>query len=121
MTVRRQWRDYRTATGARPVVRFLDKLTDEDYALILVEMARVREHGLRGARHLRGDIYEVRVDGADTIFRVLFAKEGRYGQVLLSLDAFAKKSQKTPPTKVKLAEQRLRDWRTRGQLKRTRP
>ena len=98
-------------------MRFLDKLSDEDYALILVEMARVKEHGLRAARHLRDDIYEVRADGVNNIYRVLFAKEGRYGQVLLSLDAFTKKSQKTPVAKIKLAEQRLRDWRLRGDKK----
>ena len=98
-------------------MRFLDRLADEDYALVLVEMARVRDHGLRAARHLRGEIYEVRANGVDRIYRILFAKEGRYGQVLLSLDAFVKGSQKTPTGKIDLAEQRLHDWRERGRQK----
>jgi len=70
--------------------------------------------GLRAARHLRGEIWEVRATGENRIYRVLFAAEGRFGQVLLSLETFAKKSQKTPPGKVALAERRLREWRARG-------
>jgi hypothetical protein len=42
------------------------------------------------------------------------AEEGRRGQVLLALDGFSKKSQRTPPEKIDLAERRLRDWRSRG-------
>lgn len=34
--------------------------------------------------------------------------------VLLSLDGFSKKTQKTPPEKIRLAERRLADWRRRG-------
>jgi phage-related protein len=33
---------------------------------------------------------------------------------LLAVEAFSKKTQKTPAAKVALAEQRLRDWRSRG-------
>lgn len=69
------------------------------------------------ARHLRGDVYEVRADAATRSFRVLFATEGRYGQVLLSLSAFEKRTQKTPPRELELAERRLRDWRERGVAK----
>jgi len=45
---------------------------------------------------------------------VLFAREGPRGQVLLSLNAFNKKTQKTPPEKIDLAARRLRDWRSRA-------
>jgi len=77
-------------------------------------MATVREEGLRAARHLKGDIYEVRAYGDRQTFRILFAIEGRAGQVLLSLDGFSKKAQKTSPEKIRLAERRLADWRQRG-------
>ena len=76
-------------------------------------MKAVSADGLRASRHLRGDIYEVRAYGEDRSFRVLFAAEGRFGQVLLSLEVFAKTTQKTPPAKLRLAEMRLRDWRHR--------
>lgn len=77
-------------------------------------MAAVRDEGLRAARHLKGDIHEVRADGDRQTFRILFATEGKAGQVLLSLDGFSKKTQKTPPEKIRLAERRLADWRRRG-------
>jgi phage-related protein len=56
----------------------------------------------------------VRVDGENLAFRVLFASEGRFKQVLLALEGFAKKTQKTPPQAIRLAERRLSDWRSRG-------
>jgi phage-related protein len=77
-------------------------------------MKDVRDEGLDVAKHLRGDVYEVRADGETRSFRLLFAKEGRYGNVLLSLSAFVKKSQKTPRSELELAEKRLKDWRGRG-------
>jgi phage-related protein len=73
--------------------------------------------GLSAARHLRGDVYEVRVDGENQAFRVLFAPEGRFKQVLLALEGFSKKTQKTPPQAIQLAEKRLSDWRERGKRK----
>lgn len=77
-------------------------------------MKDVAKLGLNEARHLRGEIWEVRVDCGDVIIRVLFAQEGKYSQVLLALEAFKKKTKKTPPKTIKLAESRLADWRRRG-------
>lgn len=111
----RRWRDYRTEAGSRPVAVFLLALSSADRAEVLAAMAAVRRDGLRAARHLAGDIYEVRADGDRQTFRVLFANEGRSGHILLSLDGFSKKTQKTPPDKIRLAERRLADWRRRGQ------
>jgi phage-related protein len=70
---------------------------------------------LRAARHLEGNIYEVRADGRGVIYRVLFAPLGRRKQILLSLDGFKKKTQKTPPATIRLAKRRLSDWQRRGQ------
>lgn len=39
---------------------------------------------------------------------------GRHGQALLALEAFSKKTQKTPPAKIDQAERRLVEWRKRG-------
>jgi hypothetical protein len=117
----RHWRDYRTVAGARPVKTFFDELSDEEVAAIVAGMKEVVARGLAAARHLRGDVYEVRADAATRSFRVLFATEGSYSQVLLSLSAFEKRTQKTPPRDLALAEQRLRDWRARGAEKRRHP
>lgn len=109
---RRRWRHYETAAGNRPVLEFIRKLPDEDKAAILVAMKEVRREGVRAARHLRGEVFEVRTDGKQVIYRVLFAREGERGQVLLSLVAFSKKTQKTPSAQIELAARRLRDWRS---------
>ena len=111
---RRQWRDYRTPAGARPVKSFIDKLDDEEAAAIIAGMDEVEEQGLVAARHLRGDIYEVRVDAATRSFRLLFSGEGRHKQVLLSLSLYEKRTQKIPASELELAEKRLADWRSRG-------
>ncbi|MGA7704121.1 MAG: type II toxin-antitoxin system RelE/ParE family toxin [Solirubrobacteraceae bacterium] len=116
--IRRRWRDYRTASGRSPVEEFIDGLSDSDTAAVLAGMEEVRDRGLRAARHLEGEVWEVRVDGDRVIYRILFAEEGSRGQVLLALEGFNKKTQKTPPSVIKLAMRRLADWRRRGDQKR---
>lgn len=111
---RRQWRDYRTAARGRPVKDFLARLTDEEVAAIVAGMKAIAEGGLSESRHLRGDVYEVRADASTRSFRLLFSAEGRYGQVLLSLSLFEKRTQKAPSDEIELAEKRLSEWRRRG-------
>jgi phage-related protein len=114
MGQRRRWRDYRTPTGRRPIADFIDDLTDPDAAAVVAAMKEVAVVGMSASRHLRGEIYEVRADRDRASYRILFAQEGRRGQVLLALEAFAKKGQKTPPATIALAERRLANWRRRG-------
>ena len=111
---RRQWRYYRTVTGAAPAKEFLDGLDDRDRDAVRAAMQAVRIQGVGAARHLRGDVYEVRAGRAGRAWRVLFATEGDMSQVLLAVTAFEKKTPKTPPAELVLAEQRLRDWRHRA-------
>ena len=111
---RRRWRDYATSSGRRPVRDFVEALSDSDAAAVLGGMEEVRDRGVRAARHLDGDIWEVRVDGNRVIYRILFAEEGRRGQILLALEGFNKKTQKTPRAAIELARRRLADWRRRG-------
>jgi phage-related protein len=115
-TGKRRWRHYETAAGRRPVLEFLRGRLDADKAEVLAAMQEIRHEGLRAARHLRDDIYEVRADGERVIYRVLFAVEGQRDHVLLSLVAFNKKTRRTPPEQIRLAERRLRDWRTRSRV-----
>jgi phage-related protein len=91
MQHRRQWRDYATKSGNRPVKEFLLELSSLERADVVEAMNEVRLEGLKAARHLRGDIYEVRADSGVQSFRVLFAAEGRYKQVLLSVVAFRRR------------------------------
>jgi len=110
---RRRWRDYQTRSGRRPVAEFIRELSDADAAAVAAAMKEVALEGLAAARHVRGEIYEVRADGDRVTYRILFATEGKRGQVLLALEAFGKKTQRTPPGTIALAERRIRDWRTR--------
>jgi phage-related protein len=114
MAARLRWRHYETAAGRRPVLEFIRKIPDGDKAAILAAMKEVRQEGVRAARHLSGELFEVRADGERVIYRILFAREGERSQVLLSLLAFKKKTQKTPTAQIELAARRLRDWRSRA-------
>lgn len=60
-------------------------------------MADVAKHAKKAADDLRGEIYEVRADGVDVIYRLLFATDGRCSQVLLGLAFFVKKTERTLP------------------------
>lgn len=111
---RRRWRDYRTTAGRRPVREFLDGLSDGDLAAVVAAMKEVQADGMVAARHLRGDIHEVRAYGDRQAFRILFASEGKNKHILLALEGISKKTQQTPPETIRVAERRLADWRRRG-------
>jgi phage-related protein len=91
-------------------------LPEAGYSAVVEAMATVERDGNHAiaARKLRGRIWEVRVDRPDVTYRILYASVGCRGRILLSLDAFVKKTQKIPPARIRLAEQRLRDWELRG-------
>ena len=110
----RRWRHYETRAGRKPTLDFIRSLSDGDRSAVLAAMKEVRAEGTRYARHLHRDIWEVRAVGDRVIYRILFAEEGARGRILLALEAFEKKTQRTPPQKIALAERRLRDWRTRA-------
>jgi phage-related protein len=97
------------------VKAFIEGLTDEQAAAVVAAMKDVAQNGLVAARHLRGDLYEVRAEADRQAFRILFAQETTF--ILLSLSGFQKKSAKTPPEQITLAESRLSDWRRRGRAR----
>jgi len=107
-----------TENGTLPIKDFLLALPDEDRAAILEEMEHIRKHGKLVARHLHKDIYEVHAIYNTKAYRILFACEGHFNHILLSLEGFQKKTQHAPRDHIKLAEQRLADWRRRGETKR---
>ena len=94
----------------------MNALESDQAATLVAEMRVIARRGLHegGARHLRGAIWEVRAESDQATLRALFAKQGRYGQVLLVLHVFKKKTRETPPRLIALAEQHLRDWTIRG-------
>lgn len=115
---RRRWRFYSTASGREPVRDFLydPKLSDVDAAAIAAAMKEVRVLGRahHDVNHLKGDMWQIEIDGQRVIYRLLFAEEGRSGQVLLALEIVNKKWQKAREQHIRLAEERLSDWRARS-------
>ncbi len=109
-----RWRFYRTASGYAPAKEFILRLPLADQAAISAATKDTERGGLKVARHLRGDVYEVRAHGPTRSYRILFATEGHHSQILLALEAYAKKTQNTPPQEIAIAEDRLTDWRQRG-------
>lgn len=95
---------------------FLDQLFDEDSVAVAAAMKEVRNAGRAhiDVNHLRGDIWQIEIDGQSVIYRWLFAEEGRFSQVLLALEIVNKKWQSAKSRHIHLAERRLADWRGRG-------
>ena len=54
--------------------KFLDGLSDEDAADVIAVMKMVAKDGARAAKHVEGEIYEVKAEGDSLTFRVLFAQ-----------------------------------------------
>jgi len=75
----------------------------------LIEM-----HGLEGMRephvkHLKDRLWEMRMIGRGGIGRAIYVTAA--GQRVVVVHVFAKKSQKTPPRAIRLAEQRAKEVR----------
>ncbi len=88
------------------------KLTAEEASVIEVVVDRLECGELLpgDVKHLRGDIRELIIPGDRRTFRLLWAEEGT-SNILLGLVFFSKKSRKTPPEAIDLAEERLKKHR----------
>jgi phage-related protein len=114
---RRYWRLYRSSLDRRVIRDELLALPREAYAEVKAAMDDVEDFGLQESKRLRNEIREI-VAGdptQGTAYRLLFAVDGRQGQILLGLVLFNKKTQKTLPRYIDLGEKRLADWRSRRQ------
>jgi phage-related protein len=98
-----------------PVVdKEMDQLHDEDVVSLHAQMRIVQQDGLKAARHLVEDIYEVEAHGVDNSYRLLFCSEGTKGRILLAVVLHEKHTQKTPPPVIDLAKRRRDQWRAKG-------
>ena len=72
---------------------------------------RMMEHGPHlGLPHtdaFGGDLFELRLKGAEGIARVFFCT--MLGQKIVMLHSFIKKTQKTPEKELKIAKQRMKE------------
>lgn len=111
--VKHRWRFWANGRGDKVVADEIDALPEEDALSIHAQMIIVRQDGLKAARHLVEDVYEVEAHGIDHSYRLMFSSEGKKGRVLLAVALLEKKTQKTPKQVIALALQRRDDWRSR--------
>jgi len=111
--LRRRWRFYRTAAGHEPVADFLDRLARADRAAIAAQLREVVLEGVIAARTSGRDPRGAGGGRSPELPGAL--RPGGTGRVLLALEALSKKTQRTPPEAIRLAERRLADWRARAQ------
>jgi phage-related protein len=101
---------YRTPSGNEPVREWLQSLDKAERFRIGVDIWKVQSEwpiGMPHVRSLGGGLQEVRSNLPQGISRVLFIVDG--GDMVL-LHGFIKKTQKTPPEALALAQKRRRDY-----------
>jgi phage-related protein len=101
---------YRTSPGNEPVREWLQSLTKMEQFRVGVDIWKVQSEWPIGMPHVRplGDgLHEVRSSLPQGIARVLFVVDA--GDMVL-LHGFVKKTQKTLPEALALAEKRRRDY-----------
>jgi len=108
---------YRDARGRVPIDEYLDTLQIRDRARVLREIELLEEYGpnlrMPHARHLRGKLWELRIDTRPNSYRVLYAAVA--GRKFVLLHSFAKKSERTLEREIDIAEHRLVDYLARSE------
>ncbi len=108
---------YTTRSGGRPIEDFLDSLPDKAARKIawvlrtVGQLERVPTQYIKKLVNTDG-IWEVRVDVGRDAYRLLGFFDG--GETIVLTNSFQKKTQKTPPGEIRLAEQRKADYLKRS-------
>ncbi|MDN5938486.1 MAG: type II toxin-antitoxin system RelE/ParE family toxin [Salinisphaera sp.] len=110
---------YRTESGRCPVEEFLDSLGSKQAQKVAWVLRLVEELDLVPGQYFKKlvgseEIWEVRVQVAGNIFRVLGFLDGT--ELVVLNHAFQKKTQKIPPKEIRTAEKRKRDYLARKDL-----
>lgn len=106
---------YETLDGRCPVVEFIESLDTKMKAKVLRTIDLLADNGiyLRGpySESLGNGIYELRIKQGSDITRVLYFF--LIGRKAILTNGFVKKSQKTPPEAIALAEKYREDYERR--------
>ncbi len=111
-----EWRlvFYESAAGRSPLREYLDTLSAEEAARLTDTLRLLEEFGvdlgMPHVRPIRGRLWELR-SGGRIQHRVLYVAVS--GRRIVLLHAFTKKTPKTPPGEIALAERRLADYHGR--------
>ncbi len=107
---------YRFETGKCPVEEYLDSLTNKQFekvafVLDIIEQLDIIPRKFFKKLQSTDDLWEVRVQQGNNIFRILGFFDGK--NLLILNHAFTKKSQKIPQKKIVTAEKRKQDYFSR--------
>ena len=107
---------YRNASGDCPVEEFLDLLGAQQARKVAWVLQLVRELPVVPRQYFKklegaDELWEVRAEFGGDAFRLLGFWDA--GRLIILTNAFAKKTQKTPPRELTLAAQRKRDYLNR--------
>lgn len=99
--------------AGKPVEREFGKLKASLQGALIELLGSVKQGGPQSleaheAKPIKGKIWEFRVSAGDGIGRALYVAVS--GQTVIVLHIFEKKTQKTPPEAIKLAEKRMREY-----------
>ena len=104
---------YRSESGSCPVEEFLDSLTGKQAQKVAWVLQLIEEMDIVSTQYFKkltntDDLWEVRVQSGNNIFRLLGFIEGN--EIIILNHAFQKKTQKTPKKEIQIAEARKRDY-----------
>jgi phage-related protein len=107
---------YESPAGNKPVESFINSLEEKAQNKIVRTLELLEEFGITigfpHAKRLIGTpLWELRILGSDSLRILYIAKEQK---CFLLLHAFKKKTQKTEKKEIKIAIQRLREYRSRN-------
>ena len=111
---------YRFDTERCPVEEFFDSLTNKQFEKIAFVLDLIEQIDIVPRKYfkkLKGtdDIWEVRVQQGNNIFRILGFFDGK--DLVVLNHAFTKKSQKIPKKEIAVAEKRKRNYFKQKDLK----
>ena len=107
---------YRLPNGQSPIEKFLDSLTGKQAQKVLWALQLIEELESVPRQYFKklvdGEgIWEVRIQFGNDIFRLLGFFAG--GTLFILTNGFAKKTQRTPPQEIELANRRKKDYLAR--------
>lgn len=107
---------YKTPQGDAPVKEFIDSLELKAQSKVRNTINLLRDFGTKlGSPHIKKltgtQLWELRILGSDSI-RILYI--AITGKTFLLLHGFKKKKDKTPLKEIRMAEDRLTEFRSRS-------
>ena len=102
---------YQGSNNRSPVLDFIKKQIVQDRARILAILQDVEECGYDAPRvklrQIRGKLWEVKIKGKDSEYRIFYITITNEKMVLLH--AYKKKTQKAPTNEINIAEKRMKE------------